>query len=139
LQGVSTSYIDPLTSLNLGKFFIVLILASLGIAALTIWGASQGLFDKPTYFKATLILLVVMTGLIYVYLYRADKPEFFLNLYLLTMVVKVAAYCAYNLVIIMRDRQAAVTNVGFFMVTYFIFTGIEIAFLHRKITRENKP
>jgi hypothetical protein len=122
----------------LGKFFFFLLLSAVAIAALTLWGSSEGLFDKPTYFKPTLLLLVFTTGLIYVYLHRADKPEFFLNLYLLTMIIKIVAYCAYNLVIIMRDRQAAVTNVGFFMVTYFIFTGIEIVFLHRKISRENK-
>jgi hypothetical protein len=109
------------------------------ITALTWWGSSAGLFDRPSYFNATLVLLLLTTGVIYVYLHRAMKPEFFLNLYLLTMVIKVIAYCAYNLVIIMRDRQAAVTNVGFFMVTYIVFTGIEIAFLHRKISGENKP
>jgi hypothetical protein len=123
----------------LGKFFLFLILSAAAIGTFTLWGASEGLFDKPTFFRPTLILLLTTTGVIYVYLYKASKPEFFLNLYLLTMVIKVAAYCAYNLIIILRDRQGAVSNVGFFMVTYFIFTGIEIAFLHGKITRENKP
>jgi hypothetical protein len=120
------------------KFFISLGFAAIVIAALTILGASEGLFSKPTYFLHTLILLLFSTGVIYVYLYQAAKPDLFVSLYLFTMVLKLIAYCVYNLVIIMQDRQAAVTNVGFFMATYFIFTGIEVAFLHRKISGENK-
>jgi hypothetical protein len=114
-------------------------LSAAAVGALALWGSSQGWFDRPTYLTQTLIFLVFGTGLVYAYLYKATRPDLFLNLYLFTMVLKVVAYCVYNLIIIMQDKQAAVTNVGFFMATYFIFTAVEIAFLHRKISGENKP
>jgi hypothetical protein len=53
------------------------------------------------------------------------------------MVVKVLAYCTYNLIMIMSDRPAAIGNVAFFMIAYFIFTALEIAFLYRKIAGQD--
>ncbi|MBT1699818.1 hypothetical protein KK083_23220 [Fulvivirgaceae bacterium PWU4] len=116
------------------RFFIALLLTAAVIAATVLLAASSGYFAKPSFFLKTLILLTFATGMIYVYLYKANKPEFFLQLYLLTMVVKLLAYCAYNLVMIISDRAAATGNVVFFMVTYFVFTILEVGFLYRKIT-----
>jgi hypothetical protein len=50
------------------------------------------------------------------------------------MVVKLIAYCAYNFLIIIRDRPNAFANVIVFLIAYAVFTGVEIAFLYRKIT-----
>lgn len=116
----------------------MLLLTAAVIAATVLLAASSGYFAKPSFFLKTLILLTFATGMIYVYLYKANKPEFFLQLYLLTMVVKLLAYCAYNLVMIISDRAAATGNVVFFMVTYFVFTILEVGFLYRKITGRDK-
>jgi hypothetical protein len=121
------------------RFFIALLLTAVAIAAVVLLAASSGYFIKPSFFLKTLVLLTFSTAVIYVYLYKASKPEFFLQLYLLTMVVKLLAYCAYNLVMILKDKPAAVGNVIFFMVTYFLFTLLEIGFLYRKIAGGNKP
>jgi hypothetical protein len=116
------------------RFLFSLLLAAALIAAAVLYGVDTGYFNKPSFFLKTLALLTICTAFIYLYLYKANKPAFFLQLYLLTMVVKVLAYCAYNLVMIMSDRPAAIGNVVFFMVAYFIFTALEIAFLYSKIT-----
>lgn len=88
----------------------------------------------PSYFYQTLIFLIVTTIVIYRYLKRAEKPEFFVQLYLLTMAVKLLAYGAYNIVMIMDDKSGANKNVLFFMLLYVVFTALEIAFLYHKIS-----
>jgi hypothetical protein len=103
------------------------------VAAVTLYGVSQGAFVKPTFFVQTLIFLAFTTGLLFVYLFKANKPDFFLQLYLLSMTVKLIAYCVYCLIIILEDPVGAIENMVFFLACYFIFTGVEIAFLYRKI------
>lgn len=120
------------------KFFIALIFTAIVIGGIVELGVYEGLFDKPSFFLKTLIFLTAITLIIYLYLYKVNKPDFFLQLYLLTMVVKLLAYCVYNFIMITKDRSAAIGNVVFFMVTYFIFTALEIGFLHYKITGRNK-
>ncbi len=86
----------------------------------------------------TLVLLVLTTSIIYVYLYKARTSAYFTQLYLLTMVVKVLAYCAYILLMVLKDKPAAVENAVFFLVCYFTFTALEIGFLYRKVSDGNK-
>ena len=80
----------------------------------------------PSFFFQTTIFLLFGTGLLYVYLYRFNKPDFFIQLYLLTMAVKLLAYGAYNFFMIIEDKQGAVKNVVWFMTLYFIFTALEM-------------
>ena len=49
------------------------------------------------------------------------------------MAVKLLAYGAYMLGMILQDKAGAAANVVFFMVVYFVFTALEIGFLYRKI------
>lgn len=112
-------------------------IATAVVAGFVWWGAGEGWFLLPTFFLKTLIFLVFSTSVIFVYLYQANKPTFFLQLYLVTMVLKLLAYCAYNFIMILNDRASAVGNVVFFMVTYFLFTILEIAFLYHKISGQN--
>lgn len=50
------------------------------------------------------------------------------------MAVKLVAYGAYNLLMILKDKSGAAENVVFFMILYLVFTTLEIVFLYRKIT-----
>jgi hypothetical protein len=88
----------------------------------------------PTFFWQTLIFLNFSTLLIYYYVIRSGKNAF-VQLYLLTMVLKLFAYCAYNIAIILQDRENAGINVGFFMITYLVFTTLELVFLYKRIGR----
>lgn len=92
--------------------------------------------NTPSFFYQTLVFLVFGTALIYRYLYKLDKPDIFVQLYLLTMMVKFLAYGAYMLFVILEDQPSAAPNVAFFMIVYFIFTILEIVFLYRKIMRQ---
>lgn len=121
------------------KFFFWLLLASLIIAGLIELAHFEGYLQRPTFFLKTLLFTFFITLIIFVYLYKARKTSFFIQLYLLTMVLKVIAYCAYNLIMVLKDRSSATGNVVFFLITYFIFTAIEIGFLYRKMDSSNNP
>jgi hypothetical protein len=117
------------------RFFL-----SLATAALVFVAAAYGLIGQPwlkalpSYFFQTLILLLFGTGLIFVYLYRFNRQDLFVHIYLLSMVVKLLAYGAYSFFMIMDDEAGAVANVTWFMLLYLIFTLLEIVFLYRKIS-----
>jgi hypothetical protein len=114
---------------------------ALGLAALLLVAAAYIMIDQhfmevlPSYFHQTLILLLFGTGLLYIYLYRFDRQDFFVHIYLLTMAVKLLAYGAYNFFVIMDDGDGAAANVVWFMLLYTIFTLLEIVFLYRKISK----
>jgi hypothetical protein len=116
------------------RFFVALLLVAALLVAVMLAGTEYHYFSKPTFFYKTLVFLLFGTAVIYAYLYTADKPGFFLQLYLLTMVVKLLAYCGYALVMIRQDRAGALANVVFFMIAYFLFTFLEIGFLYHRIS-----
>lgn len=116
--------------------FLIALLASAGLLALGgLYAHAHGwIVALPSFFYQTLIFLVFSTAMIFRYLYKSNKTGLFLQLYLLTMVVKFIAYGAYNLFVILEDKPGAASNVIFFMLGYFIFTVVEIAFLYHRIT-----
>jgi hypothetical protein len=95
----------------------------------------QWIEELPSFFYQTLLFLIFGTGLIYAYLYRSGKPGFFVQLYLLTMAVKILAYGAYNFIVILEDPAGAVRNVVWFLILYLSFTALEVGFLYGKISR----
>jgi hypothetical protein len=116
------------------KFFITLVSAAFIVWGLVGYGAELGFFQRPSFYLPTLIFLAVSTVVIYFYLYTVDKPAHFVQLYLLTMSLKLLASLVFCFVMISRDKPSAAGNVVFFMCTYFLFTGIEIGFLYHRIS-----
>jgi len=86
----------------------------------------------PSFLFETTIFLVISTGAMFAYLYRIKKPDFFVQLYLLFMVVKFFLYGTYTYFMIIKDKIGATLNVTFFIMLYFILTGLEVIFLYRK-------
>lgn len=76
-----------------------------------------------------------ITTVIFLYLYRMTRPSHFVQLYLLSMVVKLVGCLVFLIFIVMEDRDGALANAVYFMVSYFIFTTTEIAFLYPRISR----
>lgn len=89
----------------------------------------------PSFFYQTIVLLFLGAAGIYYYLVdiKNEKPKYFVQLYLLTLVVKLIAYGVYILFVVMNNPAQAAQNAGVFMATYLIFTAIEIGFLYRKV------
>ncbi len=122
------------------RFGFFLLVSAVVLASLTLLAWHKlWISELPSFFYQTLIFLVFTTATIFVYLYKVNKPGFFIQLYLLTMVVKFIAYGAYNLLMILEDRTGASLNVIFFMLLYVVFTALEIAFLYRKISDPEQP
>jgi hypothetical protein len=114
------------------------LLAALIPGGATWFAADQFGLVLPTFFYQTLILVFFTTTVVFVYLYRAIKPLYFVQLYLLTMSVKIIAYGVYVYFMITGDRDGALANVVFFLACYVIFTILEITFLYRKISSTHK-
>jgi hypothetical protein len=118
------------------RFFLTLAAAALLLVTAAYGSLGQPWFQAlPSYFFQTLILLLFGTGMLYIYLYRFNRQDLFVHIYLLSMVVKLLAYGVYNFFMIMDDEGGAVANVAWFMLLYLIFTLLEIVFLYRKISR----
>ena len=120
------------------RFFVVLLASALVIGG-SVWMAHELLWiaKLPSFFYQTLIFLTFGTAIMFRYLYRINKPETFVQLYLLMMVVKILAFGAYAFFIVLKDRAGAAYNIVFFMICYFIFTALEIAFLFQKTKRDH--
>ena len=116
-------------------FFALLFVALLLLTGSWVAIGQQWVETLPSFYFQTLIFLLFGTGLLYVYLFKFDRPGFFVQLYLLTMAVKLLAYGAYNFFMIAEDQRGAAHNVVWFMLLYFIFTALEIGFLHQKISK----
>ena len=92
----------------------------------------------PSYYVQSAILLALCTIIIYRYLERVQSPSTFVQIYLLSMAVKLLAYGAYVAFMVMGDKPGANRNVLFFLVLYVALTTVEVLFLRRKIAR-NRP
>jgi len=118
------------------KFFLTLTATCGLIIGVASWAVDQSYIAQlPTFFYQSLIFLALSTAIIYAYLYNVDKPEFFVQLYLLMMTVKLIGYGVFLYFMITTDKHGASVNAAFFLVVYFLFTGLEVAFLFRKINR----
>lgn len=116
-------------------FFIVVIALSAALPpAVTLLYEEGWLLQRPTFLHETTWLVAFATSVIFVYLYRWGKAGYFVQLYLLSMALKLLACLAYCILMILDDRQGAVANVLYFLVVYFVFTALETGFLYRKIS-----
>lgn len=121
------------------KFSAVIVASSVFFLGLLWVGDETGFIARPSFSTQTIILVSFTTLAIFFYLNKPKLKPYFLQLYLASIVMKLIAYCAYNFLIIVRDRSNAFANVILFMIVYVVFTGIEIAFLYRKITDAPRP
>jgi hypothetical protein len=121
------------------KFFLTVALFTVIIIIIVFWGEKNGWWAKPSFLYESLIFLIFTTAVIFIYLFKVNKPDFFVQLYLLSMAVKLLAFGVFNFIMITEDKAGAMANVLFFMLSYFIFTFIEITFLYRKINSSTNP
>lgn len=91
----------------------------------------------PSFFYETMALLAVGTLGLYYYLVKIHRarPDFFIPFFVITLVLKMLAYAVYIFVVFKFDEQGAARNAVYFAILYFIFTGLEVLFVYRQITR----
>jgi hypothetical protein len=112
------------------KFLATLSLTALAILTLSIWGIES----QPDFLYHTLIFLFLATAGLYRFLLKTkqERPDYFVQLYLLTLVVKILGSAAYLFVMVYGHPDPA-RDVVFFMAVYFVFTALEITFLYQKV------
>jgi hypothetical protein len=88
----------------------------------------------PGLFWEILIFQAFSTTILFLYLYRAQSNSF-VQLYLFTMVIKLLAYGGFAVFVILADRAGAPLNIGFFLISYLLFTVLELMILYPKINR----
>ena len=96
------------------------------------WGG-----ELPTYFYQSAFLLFVSTTALYYYLLKIKevRPNFFVQFYLISIMLKLVAYGTYLGVITWHDTEHAAINIVFFLVIYVFYTALEVGFLWWKISR----
>jgi len=116
------------------RFLFTAIVLALSLPPLVNFSRAQEWISAvPSFLYETTWLVASTTTILFVYLFRSGKANF-VQLYLLSMVIKLIAYFSYALIIILDDRKSAVANVVYFLLVYAIFTVVEIVFLYRKIS-----
>lgn len=101
--------------------------------------AREWIPEVPTFLYETTWLVAIITGILFVYLYRSKRGAWFVQLYLLSMVAKIVAYLVYNTIIVLDAPRHATANVLYFLIVYLAFTVLEIALLYRKISPSTRP
>lgn len=91
----------------------------------------------PSYAMEMVVLLAVTTGVIFFYLlqWSSSRPQLFVQFYLLSIAVKIAAYGAFVAVVVINDPPMAVANSILFLVSYVLFTFLEVLFLFSKVNK----
>ena len=121
------------------RFVIVLVFFAAGIPWLVRFLASREAIPQvPSFLYETTAVVALFTLIIFTYLHRSAKPSMFVQLYLLSMAVKLVAYFAYVLIVVLEDPRGATANALYFLLVYTVFTVVEVAFLYRKIAHPSR-
>jgi hypothetical protein len=102
------------------------------IAIVVYLGQRQGWFPMPSCIWAMLLYFILSTAIIFFVLQRPLTPAVFTQMYLLTMVLKLITACMVILIVIFIDRSGAIANAALFIISYFLYTTLEVVFLYKK-------
>lgn len=90
----------------------------------------------PSYLNEIVIFIVIATVVIYGYLNRFIDTSYFVQMFLLSMVIKMIASLAFITVIVFKDKVGVELNVALFLALYMLLTAVEIVFLHPQISKK---
>lgn len=112
------------------KFILTLSAVTLAILVIALLGIER----QPVFLYQTLIFLFITTAGLFRFLLKTkeEKPDFFVQLFLLTLVIKLIASSVYLFIIVKNVAQPA-SDIVFFMAIYTVFTALEIAFLYKRV------
>ncbi len=87
---------------------------------------------NPSFLILILTILAAATWLVYLFMLRTKQEDFVKN-YLLTIVLKLLGGGIFIFALIFFDKDGAEANAVLFMTAYFLFTGLEVGFLFRRL------
>jgi hypothetical protein len=106
---------------------------------LALWGGTfLDWWLLPSYWKETVFFLFFITLILTNYLFklRQKQPQVFVQFYLLSITLKMIAGLGFVFLLIWKVPSEVFENVGLFIISYLIFTGLEVVFLMRKADPE---
>jgi hypothetical protein len=118
------------------KFYVSHGLLTLALFVGLYTGAYYDWFSVPSPLAPAVILVPAsFTAIIYSVLSRRSGGPDFTTAYLVSIVLKMLTSSAFVLFVIVRDRAGAIENIIIFLVSYVLFTALEVGFLFRQINR----
>ena len=110
------------------RFVISLIIASLLIVSALVLGNHWAWWALPSYWKEIIIVNFFITIIIFVYLQKVQKqqPQIFTQFYLLSIVLKMTGGLSLITFVVWDSPAAAIGNVVVFIVSYLVFTMLEV-------------
>jgi len=118
------------------KFLFYLFILSALVATVMYVGHRQGFFPFPSYGWEIIFYMAFSTAAMVNILLKKSGPVLFTQLYLLTIVIKILAGSVVILFIIFINRREAFENAALFIITYILFTILEVTFLYRKANNQ---
>ena len=114
------------------KFVSAILLVSLAFIFVPRLALEQGWIElEPSFSLEIVSSLAFLTLALFYYLQKIQQssPQKFIQSYMLSITVKMLLGCVLILVMIFTDRHGAITNALLFILSYFTFTALDIAFL----------
>lgn len=118
---------------------LTILLAGMLYGGVTV-GASQSWFEVPSFaLESTLFLMIAHAGMFgFVTRYLNQRPGDFVKIYLGSAVLRILFFGVFIFLVIRLDPVSSTGNALFFLISYFLFTGLEVIALYRTVSR-NEP
>lgn len=115
----------------MARFLIGLFLIAVLLLLLLWWGQAEGWWAMPSFSKEIILVMALLTAILFFYLrmIRARQPGIFNMFYLLSIAIKLMAGLSFIGYVVWSDRAAAAGNALLFVVSYSLFTFLEVYFL----------
>lgn len=122
------------------RFFLLAFLLSASIFLAVKAGVSNFWFDLPSFTNEIIALLAISHVGMYSIITRqlGQRPEDFVKIYLGSTVLRILFFGLFIFVIIRIDPVSASRNAVLFLITYFLFTGLEVVALYAAVNSQ-KP
>jgi hypothetical protein len=123
------------------RFITMTALLTAIITATVLIGVNKGVFLQPSFFREIVIFLCLSTvGLYWFTVERMEgKPEDFVKIYLGATVLRILFFGGFIFTVMQLDTAGAIENTVFFLVSYFLFTILEVVVLFWKIKSPKTP
>lgn len=119
----------PLTFALLAALVGSVLLASLWLGSWLAW------FPLPSHSIEIVAITIFISAYLYRMLTKLTSPQVFVNIYLLTIAMKLVFFSVLLFVLRFLEPQYLIPNAVFLLVAYVLFTALEVAVLFRKVNR----
>lgn len=111
------------------------------LTAAVLLGVKQSWFERPGYLEVIVFFVAIATLVIYGFTSRkvTEAPEDFIRIYMTATVIRILLFGAGVALMVYFDPDGATANALLFLVTYLLFTILEVAVLWREVNAKKSP